>query len=182
IGKRIRIARPGAPWLTVVGIAGDVSDSHDPGVPLDTWYRLFDQNSASAAADHVYIMVRAAADPRSVVMDIKHAVARVDKTVAPYGMTTMDTYWAGLLSRERVSAAFMLGFGGFGLVLAALGVYGVMAFLVAQRTAEFGIRMALGAQRSDILPLVFGRGAALIGGGIAIGALLATLLNAVLSR
>ena len=75
----------------------------------------------------------------------------------------------------------MLGLAAFGLVLAMLGVYGVMAFSVAQRTAEIGIRMALGARRGDILPLVMRRGVVLIAGGIGLGTLASIWLNRLLT-
>ena len=89
----------------------------------------------------------------------------------------MDAYRTESIARERVSAALMSGFGVFSLLLAALGVYGVMALSVAQRRVEFGIRMALGARPADILPLVLRRSLALVGGGIAIGVAAATGLN-----
>ena len=76
----------------------------------------------------------------------------------------------------------MLGFAVFGLALAALGIYGVVAFSVAQRTVEFGVRMALGAQRNDILPLVMRTSVAPIAGGLCVGAIGALALNAALSK
>ena len=181
IGKRARIARPGAPWLTVVGIAGRVSDAHDPGVSLQTWYLPFAQQAGSPAAEHVYLMARSSGDPVSVVPAVERAIWRVDKTLAPYHVSMMDTYYAESISRERLGAGFMLGFAAFGLALAALGVYGVMAFSVAQRTAEIGIRMALGGRPRDILPLILRRGLTLIAGGVGIGIAAAIVLNRALT-
>ena len=181
LGQRLRIARSGSPWLTVIGVAADVRDARDPGEPRETMYRPLEQNAASAETDHVYFMVRTAADPLTAVSVVEHAIGRADKTLAPYAPQAMDQYAAQTLSRERVSAAFMLAFGAFGLLLATLGIYGVMAFSVAQRSAEFAIRMALGATRREIVPLALGRGAALIAGGVAAGAVGALLLNRVLS-
>jgi putative ABC transport system permease protein len=181
IGKRIRIARPGTPWLTVVGIAGDVSDAHDPGVPLETWYVPLAQHAETAAGEHFYLMVRSGGDALALASAVQRAIVAVDKTLAPYNPAAMDTYYAESLSRERIGAAFMLGFGVFGLLLAALGVYGVMAFSVAQRTMEIGIRMALGARVGDILPLMLRRAVALVTAGIAAGVVGAVGLNRVLA-
>jgi putative ABC transport system permease protein len=181
IGQRMRIARSGAPWVTVIGVAGNVSDSHDPGVPIESWYLPFAQQAASSAAAHVYLMARTSGDPLTFVAQIEQAIWRVDKTLAPYGVSLMDRYYAESIRRERLGAGFMLAFAAFGLVLVALGVYGVMAFSVAQRTAEIGIRMALGGQRRDILPLILRRGVALIVGGIAIGVAAAVVLSRVLT-
>jgi len=169
LGRRIRIARAGTPWLTVVGVAGDVSDSHDPGVPLETWYLPYDQNAATAAAAHIYVMARAPGDALAAVPSVRHAIASADGTLAPYGAAAMDRYYTGSISRERIGAAFMLGFGSFGLLLAALGVYGVMAFSVSERRAEIGVRLALGARAGQIVPMVFGRGLSLVVAGVVLG-------------
>ena len=181
MGHRVRVARPGTAWLTVVGVVGDVSDSHDPGVPLETWYLPLDQAAATAAAERFYLMVRGGADALALVPGVQRAVARVDKTLAPFGPAALDRYYNDSISRERVSAAFMLAFGAFGLALAALGVYGVMAFSVAQRTTEFGIRLALGARMADILPLVLRRSLVLVSMGVIAGVMAAAALNRVLS-
>jgi len=182
IGKRIKIARQGTRWLIVVGVAGDVSDAHDAGVPLETWYVPLAQHADTAAAEHVYVMVRATGnDALALTTAVQHAIVSVDKTLAPYAPAAMDTYYAESLSRERIGAAFMLAFGLFGLALAALGVYGVMAFSVAQRTMEIGIRMALGAQVGDIVPLMLWRAIALVAAGVVAGALGAAGLNRVLA-
>jgi len=181
IGKRVRSVRPGAPWLVVVGVAADVSDSHDPGVPLETWYRPFDQGAATPEAEHFYVMARTSGGVSAAIPAVERAIVRADKTLAPYDAVAMDDYRKQSLGRERVSAMFMLAFGGFGLALAALGVYGVMAFTVAQRTMEFGIRAALGARGADILPLVLRRSLAHVAAGVSIGVAVAAALNAALA-
>jgi putative ABC transport system permease protein len=177
VGQRVRIVRAASPWVKVVGVAGNVSDAHDPGVPAETWYLPYEQYAETAAAEHVYIMARDGADPTALVAGVRRAIARVDRRLAPYGPVAMDAYRTESIARERTSAAFMSGFGVFGLLLAALGVYGVMALSVAQRRVEFGIRMALGARPADILPLVLRRSLALVAAGLVIGIAVAAGLN-----
>jgi putative ABC transport system permease protein len=182
VGKRIRLARDGAPWLQVVGVAGNVSDAHDAGVPFETWYVPFAQHAATAAAEHIYVMTRAAdGDPLTLASPVQHAIVDVDRTLAPYGTVAMARFHDETIARERTGAVFMTGFGAFGLLLAALGVYGVMAFSVSQRTAEIGIRMALGAGAAEILPLVLKRALWLVGGGVVLGGVGAMLLNRALA-
>ena len=180
VGRRLRMTR-GSPWLTVVGVAGDVSDSHDPGVPNETIYVPFDQHADSAAAAHVYLMIRSGGQPLALVADVRRAVGRVDRTLAPYAPVAMDAYLTESIGRERTGAAFMTAFGLFGLLLAALGVYGVMALTVAQRRVEFGIRLALGARPSDIVPLVLRRTLAQLAAGLGLGAVAAAALGRTIS-
>jgi putative ABC transport system permease protein len=181
IGQRLRPARPGEPWVTVVGIAGDVSDAHDAGVPRETWYRPYAQQAGTSQAETVYLMVRSGGDPLALVAAARHAIAGIDRTLAPYNPVAMDRYRSESLLRERVSAGFMLGFGAFGLALAALGIYGVVAFGAARRTMEFGIRIALGARLADILALVLRGNLMLVAAGAAAGAVIAIAVNRVLA-
>jgi len=181
IGKRVRIAVPGARWMTVVGVAADVSDAHEAGVPRETWYRPIAQNPGSAALEHVFFMVRAPGDPLRVARAAALAIARVDKSLAPFNAEDMTSYARRMLARERLSAAFMLSFGVFGLALAMLGIYAVVAFSTAQRLPEFGIRVALGARRADIVPLALNQSLVPAATGLLGGAVAALELNRVLA-
>jgi len=181
IGKRIRMSRAGSAWLAVVGVVGNVLDAHDPGEPDETWYLPYAQSAAGLAADEIHLMIRAAGDSASLTSSARVAVAKLDPELALHNVTAMDRYYDDTLARERIGTVAMALFGAFGLLLATLGANGVMAFTVARRVPELGMRMALGADRRSIVRLVLGRGLWLGAIGVGLGCVAAAFVNRVLA-
>ena len=176
VGKRVREGDH-SPWMTIAGVVGVVKEY---GLDTDTRmvaYYPYPQNPGRG----MYLVARTAADPVSMTDAIIGQVHAIDPDVPVYDIATMQQRFHDSLARQRFATAMLAAFAGFALILAAVGVYGVMSFLVTQGTPDIAIRMALGAQRRSILSLVFqqGLGLALIGiaAGV-VGALILTRLMA----
>jgi putative ABC transport system permease protein len=165
-------------WREVVGIVGHVKTQGLEGESRVQYYIPYAQ---SGNGSNLFLAVRTEGDPAALAPAVRGAVAGVDKEMPVYRVTTMERMVADSMAQRRFSM-FLLGvFAGIALTLAVVGLYGVMSYAVAQRTHEIGLRMALGAQRRDILKMVVGQGLLLVAAGLAAGLLGALALTRVMS-
>ncbi len=166
IGQRVRFDAHQA-WMTVVGVAGSVKavSLNNENSSLE-YYRSMRQEGYGAGAN---VVVRTAADPERLGPAIRREVAALDPKLAVGNYFTIESAMARPFAIPQFCLRLMLGFAGVALVLAAVGLYGVMSYTVAQRTPEIGVRIALGGGAGDIVALVARRGLALTGIGLAIG-------------
>jgi putative ABC transport system permease protein len=155
----------------VVGVVPDVRQERlDRPAPRGTLYFVHAQAPyAWVPVRSMMLTVRSAVEPTSLVGAIRREVQALDPSVPLYQVRTMDQAVADTTSTQRFSMLVQLLFGLVALSLAAVGLYGVLAFTVARRTAEIGIRMALGAQRSDVQRMVVGQGMGIVAIGLALG-------------
>jgi ABC-type antimicrobial peptide transport system permease subunit len=166
------VAGPGQQAAEIIGIAGDVRHNGLAVDPVPTVFLLH----AQAPGYITSLVVRATGDPSALAPSIRRAIQEVDRTQAVAGIRTMEEYLGESLARPRLYAALVAGFAVLALTLAMLGVYGLIAYLVTQRTHEIGIRMALGAERGRIFRDMFRQGALLSIAGLAAGVVVALVL------
>jgi len=171
IGRRVRFGEDQSrqPWLTVVGIAGDLftGDQQEPFSPV-----LF-QPLAQARSGFAYITARTVNAPMSLTAGVRTAVASLNPDIPLYWVQTLDTAIAQQLWFVRVFGTMFVIFGGIALFLASVGLYAVMSFSVSRRIREVGIRMALGAQARDVVGMIFRQGIVQLAIGMALGLALA---------
>ncbi len=179
LGRRFKQGRAESqnPWVTVVGIVGGVSHTALGVASQPEVYLPFQQNPDAS----ITLVARTKSDPRGVAASIRREVSAVDKELPVSNLKFMDEIVAGSVSQPRVYALLLGIFAGLALVLAAIGIYGVISYSVTQRTHEIGIRMALGAQSRDVLALVIKQGMALALVGIFLGLLVSLALTRVLA-
>ncbi|MGH9840538.1 MAG: ABC transporter permease [Blastocatellia bacterium] len=172
IGKRLRWGRPapGNPLMSVVGVVSSVKHW---SLDDDAMYYVY-MPVAQVIEPAMYIAIRTANDPEMMVAALRNQVTSLNPELPLFEVRTMEQAVASTLSARRLTNLLLAGFAATALLLAALGIYGVISLGVGARFNEFGIRLALGAQSSDVLKLVVKDGLKLIGSGVTFG-LLASL-------
>ena len=169
IGRRFRLGfiGPDAPWMTIVGVVGSIK--HD-GLTADQRPQFY-WNYLQRAQDRMVLTVRTDGDPKALTSSVVAAIRETDPEQPVYDVRTMAAVVEVSVAQQWLTTAVLVGFATLSLIVATVGVYGVVAYNVAQRSREFGVRMALGAARSDVLLMIVSRTARLVLGGAFIGTL-----------
>jgi putative ABC transport system permease protein len=171
IGKRFMFGHPSAKrapkWITIVGVAGDTKLYGLANPARLEVYLPFRQD----ASGHMTLIVKSGMEPAALTSAIRSAIASIDKDQPVSDIATMHQLVNDSVSTRRITLILLGVFGALALVLGAIGIYGVLAYSVAQRTHEIGIRMALGARRGDVVRMILAQGAKIAGAGVFIGIL-----------
>jgi putative ABC transport system permease protein len=183
LGQRIATGDESqARWLEIVGVVGDTRGRGMTADPEPEMYVTLEQDADRW--NQLFLLVRTAGEPALMVPTVRRLIAEIDREQPVYAIQTLEEAFAATTLQHRVSTILLGVFAGLAVVLAALGVYAVMAQSVAARRQEIGIRMALGAAKGDVVRMVIGQalrlllvGAGLgVAGGIALGRIASSLL------
>jgi predicted permease len=179
VGKRLKLGRAQSviPWLTVVGVVGDMRRQSVEREPIAQVFVPHLQNPSRL----MNLLVRTSGEPTQIANVVRDEIHSIDKAVPVYGITTLEDRLARGVAQRRFQTWLLTFFSAIALLLAAIGIYGVIHQTVALRTREIGTRLALGAQARDVFRLVIGQGISLALCGIVIGCLAAFGLTRVLT-
>lgn len=169
VGKRVKFVKPEVEgtWNTIIGV---VADEKQDGLGVEVKPEIYEPMMQSAQ-NNMALVVRTSTDPQSMIGAIRQEIRSMDSKLPLFEIKTMNDIVYESLARERFITLLLVVFAGLALALAVIGIYGVMAYSVAQRTQEIGIRVALGARTADVLKLVVWHGMKLTLSGVALGLL-----------
>jgi putative ABC transport system permease protein len=185
IGKRVSFSTNEPQWYEIVGVAGNIKHRALEAADRPELYVPYRQPLFSGwTVRPMYVIVRTSANPPATVPAVRHEIARLDRDQPISDVRTMDERIGRSLSGRRFNMVLLALFAGLALTLAAVGIYGIVAYSVTERTHEIGVRVALGAQRRDVIAMVIGQGMPMAVTGTAIGvaasAALARLMSSLL--
>ncbi len=169
LGRRFTLGPrdSGGPWYTVVGVVGDMRRQ---GLEREALPQIFVSLAQNPPSRNVDLFIRtSSADPLTKAAALRTAVRRVEKNAAIYGVAPLEQQLGAYLAQRRFQTSLLTGFSLVALMMAAVGIYGLVQYSVATRTQEIGLRMAIGAQRRDILRMMIGEGLTLSLIGVALG-------------
>jgi putative ABC transport system permease protein len=175
-----RISSDGKTWATIQGVVGDVRQGGLRTEPVPEVYLSYSQDPF--AWPYLTLLVHTSFDPLKLAGSIQSAVWSVEKDLPITSVVTMERIRSHSIVQPRLTALLLSVFAGLALILATVGIYGVMAYSVTQRTHEMGLRMALGARASDVLTLVVGNGMLLAAIGVGLGLAGAFAMTRVLEK
>jgi len=185
IGKRIKAGFDESQWCTIVGIVGDVKHRGlDSESNAETYYHYLQVPPVwmNFVEGTMTIVLRTRTDPAWMIAAARHEVQKLDKNQPVFNVKTVEELLHSSVAQPRFRTLLLGIFAGVAMLLAGTGLYGVIAYSVSQRINEIGVRIALGAQKSDVLKLIVGHGAQLAGIGIGIGLMAAVGLMRIISK
>jgi predicted permease len=180
VGRRFKLVPENArgPWYTVVGVVGDMRRQ---GLEKDPIPQMFEPLAQNPPRRGLLLVRTSMADPLSIAREVQAAVRRVEKYAPVYGVSTVESQLGAFLAERRFQTSLLIGFSAAAMLMAAIGIYGLIQYSITMRTHEIGIRMAVGAEARDIFRMILGEGLNLSLTGLALGLVGALALGQALS-